>query len=411
MIYFAAGLYALVLWIVALRRPNVALALIFATAPLQNDLSSGGPVKFSIAEINLILTVPILIFRAPRFIIGAIVWPVGLYFGICAVSSSLHWHPTTLACFMQMALYLIIAITMFASLPRDADDLRLAFNGLICVGILLSLAVVIARSSYVLGLHKNSVGSSLAASLLVALELWFAAEPGKRRRNLTVALAIIGGGLLASLSRGAWLGAICGTAVLLVLRRQFGLFFRAAILLVPVIALLWQCLPAESRETATGFDRSHRNIEARFQSVAIARGYFEQDPILGDGVGLRKEYDATSIAWVTLAETGVLGAGAFALIHLTFFGIVWRARKLIPREDEIFSLLAIGAALVINRLAHGLVDHYWTRGALMLAWAGGGMATFAAWEGRRRMRAGGYDDEEDEDEADEAEPEEAAITP
>ena len=160
---------------------------------------------------------------------------------------------------------------------------------------------------------------------------------------LAGALAIIGAGLLATLSRGAWLGAFCGVGVLLMLRRQFGVFFRAGLVLIPVILIAWQFLPKESRETATGFDRStHRNIEARFQTIEIARGYFDQDPVLGMGVGLRKEFDATNLLWVTLAETGVLGAGALILIHVAFFRMAWRVQKWTAREDELFTVLALG---------------------------------------------------------------------
>ena len=397
MIYVAAAFYAVLFWFLALRRPGVALALIFALAPFQNDLSGGGAVKFSISEINLMLAVPVLLLRAPRFVIGPIVWPVLIYFSICALSSALHWHATTLACFIQMALYLIVAVAIFASLPREAEDLRLAFNGLIGVGVFLSITLIVTRSQYVLGLHKNGVGSSLSCALLVALELWLAAESGKRKRLLAAALAILGAGLLATLSRGAWLGAFCGLGVLLVLRRQFGAFLRAGVVLVPVIIIAWQFLPKESREIATGFDRgSHRNIEARFETIEIAREYFQQDPVLGMGVGLRKEFDATNIVWVTLAETGVLGMGALFLIHLAFYRMAWRAQKWVTREDELFTVLALGSALVTDRLAHGLVDHYWTRGAMMLAWGGAGMATFAAWEVKRRLAEGEEEIEEEE---------------
>jgi len=396
MLYVAAAFYAVIFWLVSLKRPGFALALIFATAPFQNDLSGGGPVKFSIAEINLLLTIPVLLLRAPRFVIGSVALPVLLYFGVCAASATQHWRPTTLVCFVQMALYLLVAVTMFASMPRDADDLKLALHGLVCVGVFLAAVMAISRSNYVLGLHKNGIGASLSCALIVALELWFAAEPGRRRGLLAVALAIIGGGLLVSLSRGAWLGALCGVGVLLALRRQFALFTRAVLVLVPVIVIAWNFLPKEARETAASFDRSRWNIKGRYESVDLARGYFQKDPLLGVGVGLRKEYDATNIAWLTLAETGVLGAGALLLIHVTFLGMVWRAQKVITREDELFTLLALGAALVVSRLAHGLVDHYWSRGAIMIAWASAGMATFAFWEVRRRLS-----EDEDEEEGEE----------
>lgn len=400
MIYLAAVIYAVIFWMVTLRRPGVALALIFALAPFQNDLSGGGPVKFSIAEINLLLSVPVLLMRAPRLVIGPVLLPMALYLAVCVASSMLHWRSTTLVSMVQIALYMLVAVAIFASLPHEAGDFKLGFHGLICVGVFLGMVLAITRSQYVFGLHKNGIGASLSCALLVALEMWFAAEPGQRRRWLGGALAVIGAGLLVSLSRGAWLGAFCGVGVLLTLRRQFALFARAALVLVPVITIAWQFLPKESRETATGFDRSRRNIEARFQSIEIARQYFQKDPLLGSGVGLRKEFDATNIVWVTLAETGVLGLGALTLIHLTFLRMVWRAQKLVMREDELFSLLALGAALVVSRLAHGLVDHYWSRGAIMIAWAAAGMATFAYWEVKRRLVV--RDDEEDEIEEGEA---------
>jgi hypothetical protein len=398
MIFAAAAFYAVFFWLLTLRWPGVALALIFALAPFQNDLSGGGPVKFSISEINLMLAVPVMLLRAPRFVLGPIVLPVALYFGICAASSVLNWHATTLTCFIQMALYLLVAVAMFASLPRDAEDLKLALHGLIAVGVFLALVVMILRSNYVLGLHKNGVGSSLSCALLVALELWFAAESGKGKKLLALALAIIGGGLLTTLSRGAWLGAFCGVGVLLVMRRQFAIFFRAGLVLIPVIVIAWQFLPKEARDTATGFERSRGNIEARYQTIEIAREYYDQSPVLGMGVGLRKEFDATNLAWVTLAETGILGAGALLLIHFAFFRMIWRAQKLVARDDGLFTLLGIGGALVMDRFAHGLVDHYWTRGAMMLAWAGAGMATFAFWEIRRRLSEGENDFEEMENE-------------
>jgi hypothetical protein len=169
--------------------------------------------------------------------------------------------------------------------------------------------------------------------------------------------------------------------------------------LLPVIAIAWTFLPKESRENATGFERGRNNIEARYESVEIARGFFDADPLLGSGVGLRKEYDATSLVWLTLAETGVLGAGALLLIHVAFLRMVWRAQKLVAREDELFTLLALGAALVVSRLAHGLVDHYWSRGAIMIAWAAAGMATFAFWEVKRRLAEGQEDEDEEEEKA------------
>jgi hypothetical protein len=39
---------------------------------------------------------------------------------------------------------------------------------------------------------------------------------------------------------------------------------------------------------------------------------------------------------------------------------------------------------MFGRLVHGMVDHYWSRGAITVAWAGAGMATYGYLIVRRR---------------------------
>ena len=152
-----------------------------------------------------------------------------------------------------------------------------------------------------------------------------------------------------------------------------------------LIAVGWRFLPAESREYATGFNRENENIRLRLQSIDFARDAFESDPVLGVGVGLRKEYDATNILWLTLAETGVPGLCAWLLLHFALARMVWRTQRHLARSDALFSLAALGGALVISKLVHGLVDHYWSRGDIMIAWASAGMATHAHFVTRRRL--------------------------
>ena len=104
------------------------------------------------------------------------------------------------------------------------------------------------------------------------------------------------------------------------------------------------------------------------------------------GVGLRKEYDATNLFWLTMAETGVLGIAAFLWIHWSFLRMVWITQKRLARNETLYSLTAIGGALITSRFFHGMVDHYWSRGAIMIAWDSAGMATFAYLAMRKRRR-------------------------
>ena len=119
------------------------------------------------------------------------------------------------------------------------------------------------------------------------------------------------------------------------------------------------------------------SINARYLNIAEFKKHFERNELLGEGVGLRKEIDATNIFWLTLAETGVVGLVALFLVQIVFLSTVWTTHININRGSMLFSALAIGAALVLGRFAHGMFDHYWGRGPIMSAWASAGMAMHA----------------------------------
>jgi hypothetical protein len=102
------------------------------------------------------------------------------------------------------------------------------------------------------------------------------------------------------------------------------------------------------------------------------------------GISLRKVIDATNIVCVSLAESGVLGFGTFALMHFAVLRSAWKTQKMIPRSDMLYSPVALGGALVIARLTHGLVDHYWSRGPILQAWAAAGMCTAVYFHVRKK---------------------------
>ena len=153
---------------------------------------------------------------------------------------------------------------------------------------------------------------------------------------------------------------------------------------VPLICICWYLLPEKSRDYTTGLSAKNENIQMRYNSVEFARERFDENPFLGVGVGLRKEYDATNLLWLTLAETGVPGALTFLAIQFAVLRMVWRTQKRLKRTEPLYSAVAIGGALMFGRLVHGMVDHYWSRGAITAAWAGAGMATYGYLVVRQR---------------------------
>jgi len=396
MIYVAGIFYVLAYFAICWKRPSIALMLIFALAPFQNDIGTlgkpppdpndpmadtgdsggGGGPHFSMAEINLMLALVLFVLRRRPFRFGPALMPTLAYFAVCLCSSALSWRPTTLNSMIQMSLYLLIAVVVFTSLGRDERDYRLSYYGLLAIGSLLSFEVLVTHSGYVLGLHKNGVGGSLSCTVIVATELWLAAATPRLRMFMSWVLGLQVAGLFFCLSRGGWIGAGVGIALILAWRREFRTLAKVLVVFVPLICVCWYFLPEKSRSYTTGLSAKNENIQMRYNSVEFARERFEENPYLGVGVGLRKEYDATNLFWLTLAETGVPGALTFLAINFAVVRMVWKTLPRIRKTDPLYSAVAIGGAEVAGRLIHGMVDHYWSRGAITIAWAGVGMATY-----------------------------------
>ncbi|HLK60947.1 MAG TPA: O-antigen ligase family protein, partial [Chthonomonadaceae bacterium] len=198
-------------------------------------------------------------------------------------------------------------------------------------------------------------------------------------------LIVITAGLLFALSRGAWIAALGGVFIVLGYRGKFKFVLQVMIVLIPLIAIYWNLMPDDKKDYATNFNEKSVNISARYQSIEFARNQFLQSPLYGGGVGLRKEFDATNIFWVTLAETGIPGLIAFAAIQVVYLLMVRKTQKFVPVSNPMFSLLVVGAGLMVSRLIHGLVDHYWSRGALLIAWASVGMTVAVYFHVRKQI--------------------------
>ena len=379
----AALIYALVFWTVASRYPAVALALIFGLAPFQNDLSGGvAGLKFSVSEVHLVLSLPLLLVALlrgdKRLRSWPFLWTCGAYFAVCIASGFVTWRGgAALTSLFQMVLFFFVLIPVFSMLAPRVRDLMPALWMLLGVAAFLALAVLVTRSQYVFNIHKNGIGGSLGCAFLVAFELWF----HYRTRNtwhkwaITGLMAVIAAGLLFSVSRGAWIGAMAGVIFITSMRRQFALLGRLSIVLIPVLIVGWLALPPQTREYATDFNAKRGNIDARLNNQDLAISFFEQNPLMGAGIGLRKQTDATQIVLFTLAENGILGLITLTLVFVSFFTMVWRTRNRLAQDDFSYSLIAIGGALMLARISHGMVDHYWARGPTMMGWAAAGMAT------------------------------------
>jgi hypothetical protein len=407
-IYAAGVAYLITYFVLCWKRPQIAMALVFALAPFQNDIGSmghqqnpddptadptmqdgggGAGPHYSMAEINLMLAAVLFIIKRRPFRFGPSIIPSLAYFAVCTASSLVTWRPSTMTSMIQMVLYIIVAVMVFTSIGRSAEDFYLSFYGLLLVGMVLAVAVLVTHSGYVLNLHKNGVGGSLSCAVIVATELWLAAQTKRRRQIMGIVTGTLVAGLFFSLSRGGWVGAGVGVILLLVMRREFQTLVKVLIGAVPLLCICWYFLPDKSKDYTTGLTAKNENIQMRYNSVEYAKSRFDESPLLGVGVGLRKEYDATNLLWLMLAETGVPGALTFIWLQAAVWRMAYSAQKRIDKTDPLYSPVAIGGALMAGRFIHGMVDHYWSRGAISIAWAGAGMVAYGYLAVRQRSAA------------------------
>lgn len=373
--FVVAGFIYIIFYIsVSISRRDWALMLVFALAPFVQDISIGGPFKFSIGELSLILALPVVLLTSlHRIRFPLFLSLIFLYLATCIASSAVNRDFEGATPILQMVIYLVIAVVVFSTAVPNVFKFLMIFDVAILVMACMAFLGIATGFAFP-DLNKNAWGAGLSGGVVLTVELWMAATTRKRRFALTIALGLIASCLLFTLSRGGWLAAITGTVIIIALRRQFRMLFRLLLLLVPLIAILWHTLPEQEREYATGYSRDRVNIQARYQTIDDAYRQFTQNPVLGVGIGYRKEIDATNIVMISLAESGIVGFCGFIAIHATLVWSMLRALKNIDKSNLLYSPVALAAALPISRLAHGCVDHYWGRGPLLQTWGTVGMA-------------------------------------
>ncbi len=209
----------------------------------------------------------------------------------------------------------------------------------------------------------------------------------------SVTSAIIAAGLLASWSRGGWLGAVAGLVIVFVLRSRVSFFWAsiAAILaagagllgmfspdIVPAgIRDRLMSLPASFRiETAlsqTVTDENFAVIERLAHWVAALR-MWEQEPWLGIGPGnYAVVYPAVRLPlWEealghahnlylnTLADSGLIGLTAFVAMWLALVVWVWRRRGSAGDWQTAASLGVLGA--IAHAVVHNVFDNIFVQG-------------------------------------------------
>ena len=373
--------YAVAFMVLTWHRIDISLGLVLVLAPWVQDVSGGGGyAKFSAAELHIfiisIVSVAKVILSRRLFSIGKLTGPVLLYMGVSAVSAYqggierediIALFQTGIFCFILPFLFMDRNLTM----TSQRNILLIAACSTVALGI---FQIVAGPKAFALGIHKNNMGQGMAAGLSLWLCAWFDSSKGWWSKGVIPAIAIVTIALIFTLSRGAWVGAAAALIALAIMYGRVQLLLRASLFIVPLIVVMWTYLPKDDQEYASSFDRQkYDNIEVRYANFDRTSALIKASPIIGHGVSIRKQLDATNLIMITLAEGGIIGFVLFIAALGTYFVIVFRLLRVLPHSDPMFIIVAASCAVMVSRLGHAQFDHYWVRGASTIAWASVGM--------------------------------------
>ena len=261
---------------------------------------------------------------------------------------------------------------------------------LLAVGVAVLGAVAVVQTftsgfepAYPLGFHKNFVGSLSATCLLVLIVV--RSEIPLRRWAWWTVVALLGAGLVACQSRGGLIALATGLVVWSVAGRMHGRSKRAKVGLVVAAAAAAVAIQSVISELdPRQFDEfSSSAVRSQVQTETIA--LWLTNP--WTGVGLVYEANplyrtraldngALNAALQALAEGGLLSLAALLILVLGTTYALYNGRG---------TLAAAGLAVLWGRLAHGMVDHYWTASTSTVTWVvvGAGLVSAAAAAGTR----------------------------
>jgi len=252
----------------------------------------------------------------------------------------------------------------------------------------------------------------LALPVTVSLALWAWGEfvrrsdrrwtPGLWALYYTAATLLIGLGLLTSWSRGAWLGAVVGVLVVLVLRsRRAAILSAVGALAATGLVLLGAFSPAAIPKPIS--DRladvpayfgltdvlvqpvtdENFSVVERIAHWTAAQRMWERSPWLGVGAGnyataypdvrLPRWEDplghAHNIYLNVLGETGLMGLAAFLALWMAVVVWAWRRSRIgqgASLDRRWLAAVAIGVlGLVAHLSVHNLVDNLFVRGMVV----------------------------------------------
>lgn len=392
----AAAALGAVVWALADLERFVLVPLLSAMIAPAALLEAGGAL---VAAADLLLLVALgawlaraALGNAPAVRLEPVVAAGLVFAGVTA--SSIAWttdaSATTKAAVQILEIAFVVP-AVFASIPFALARIREGLMAYVAVTAVLATVVGVlfqARAlggdispQYLAGLHKNATGSFLGVGLVIAFTLSLErGRPARTRRLLLLAALVELAGLVATISRGALVGAFVGVLVSTVLLRRARV--RTLLLGLAVAGAFLVTIQAELSERAREAGGSDTNV-VRLHSYANAVERIRAEPVLGTGAGTYWDEipelgiglaDPNNLFLLTWAELGLAGLAALLLV-LARYGRVLAVARRQPEEGRVLAVAAGTAALSL--LVHFQFDSSWTRGTATICFALIGLAVAA----------------------------------
>jgi len=395
-LYFVSPLLAVgaaagaLIFLLAYRKPTQWLAVAFAAGILpQSLLGDSSSVFVAFSDVMAALMVVVLVVYAVqgrlRPTLGPLKLPLLLFLGVALLASVGNWRGSDAILSLGRYVEFTLCTTLiFAAFIKTPTEMERCFLLLLVAEALLGLAAVIGFAAgaknglYILGMHKNAIGPSLACGVVVGLVYLRSSDIAARFKPWILgAFALSLMGTILSLSRGAWTAATVACLLVLALRRDLrGLGVMAA-LAVPIFAVCWSVLPSESAEYAGNLSLHANTMQIRLDKQAAALDLWQSHPFLGTGVGLGKQNTTENVYALALAESGALGLAAFLFLLGSVYALLLRLCRSLPqralRSSQTGRILLCCTGVFTVPTIHGAVDAYWRRGVVFLAWAAAGL--------------------------------------
>ncbi len=377
--------------LLALARPLQVVVIAVATIPFIGVVARTGVFDRPVAEMLILVlatawVVRALWTRAPQLPRGLWLW-LPLYFGLAALAAAVFadFQKFALRDLRTVILEPLLLFMVIAAAARSRRDVQRVLAALV-LGVALTavVALILIPAGAVVtdtavprlrGLFgsPNNLAMVLERALPLALGLGLAAWPGGRQRRVWwIALGVVTTGLVLTFSRGAWIGALVGLAVVAwpawtrtsLQARLASLGSAALVIVLGILTFGLDTLGQAFRVADRGGESRTLLWDAAWRMIGdhLVFGVGPDNFIHHYRAYLRPEawrepnlshpHNLLLDAWLSV---GLFGLIAFAAILALFWWDWWRVARH-SRGRERFIVYGLAGAMLAG-LAHGLVDN------------------------------------------------------